>query len=222
MTALAGSSPLTRGKQWRVDASRARARLIPAHAGKTRSRPGLGLSCRAHPRSRGENMFSAPRVQASRGSSPLTRGKPAAPGKIAVIRRLIPAHAGKTRSRRDRATACPAHPRSRGENCAICLVWAADSGSSPLTRGKRCRRLLVGRLRRLIPAHAGKTSRGLSTVRAATAHPRSRGENVGTGSGGTGTRGSSPLTRGKRQRGHDHDYEDGLIPAHAGKTSGRR
>ena len=53
--ALAGSSPLTRGKQQGDYRPMLELRLIPAHAGKTspgrRSRP----CCRAHPRSRGEN-----------------------------------------------------------------------------------------------------------------------------------------------------------------------
>ena len=50
---------------------------------------------------------------------------------------------------------------------------------------------------RLIPAHAGKTSRAAISAFPIRAHPRSRGENAlvlsGTGAGD----GSSPLTRGK-------------------------
>ena len=53
----------------------------------------------------------------------------------------------------------------------------------------------------------------------AGAHPRSRGENL-TGRQGLGKSwGSSPLTRGKRQQGAPLLHPDGLIPAHAGKTS---
>ena len=71
----------------------------------------------------------------------------------------------------------------------------------------------------LIPAHAGKTSFVGMVLTAVWAHPRSRGENI-WGSPTAGTyKGSSPLTRGKRQ-GRDVGHRSpGLIPAHAGKTS---
>ena len=51
-----GSSPLTRGKRHARRDGRRRARLIPAHAGKTQGARGAEVSARAHPRSRGENM----------------------------------------------------------------------------------------------------------------------------------------------------------------------
>ena len=54
----AGSSPLTRGKPRASGASPQGPRLIPAHAGKTRGDvlPIIGYG--AHPRSRGENVWS--------------------------------------------------------------------------------------------------------------------------------------------------------------------
>ena len=91
-------------------------------------------------------------------------------------------------------------------------------GSSPLTRGKPnlpgCRRPCPG----LIPAHAGKTSRGSSRPVCPRAHPRSRGENPCEQCSPRSGTGSSPLTRGKRLRVLDAEGEFGLIPAHAGKT----
>ena len=72
-----------------------------------------------------------------RGSSPLTRGKLAADEGLASHKRLIPAHAGKTRCPRPPASPSAAHPRSRGENFPDRDVATAVSGSSPLTRGKR-------------------------------------------------------------------------------------
>ena len=71
-----GSSPLTRGKPTSLRASRARARLIPAHAGKTSSGIASSPRARAHPRSRGENLASVLMLRSTVGSSPLTRGKP--------------------------------------------------------------------------------------------------------------------------------------------------
>ena len=74
--------------------------------------------------------------------------------------------------------------------------------------------------RGLIPAHAGKTRvRRIGQWRSA-AHPRSRGENPYARIGGDADNGSSPLTRGKRGRGSTVRWSRGLIPAHAGKTSG--
>ena len=75
-------------------------------------------------------------------------------------------------------------------------------GLSPLTRGKQA---------------ASATSGGGLPV-----HPRSRRKNLSTRFVEWLMGGSSPLTRGKRGcRGH-LDYRDGIIPAHAGKTSGSR
>ncbi len=54
------------------------------------------------------------------------------------------------------------------------------------------------------------------------AHPRSRGENVCTQAYKRNHAGSSPLTRGKLRTMVSPASASGLIPAHAGKTSGRR
>ena len=151
-----GSSPLTRGKRFqqrRVEPTRG---LIPAHAGKTRPDPRRRLPVRAHPRSRGENEGGRRRLPPQPGSSPLTRGKPTGRHGRSPKRRLIPAHAGKTRpsghsrmrsrahprsrgkTAGPRATSHPirAHPRSRGENSSRSNVDSSLTGSSPLTRGK--------------------------------------------------------------------------------------
>ena len=70
----------------------------------------------------------------------------------------------------------------------------------------------------LIPAHAGKTPRGPTSGRYSGAHPRSRGENSRRRPAATSIRGSSPLTRGKRLNRFAVFVDQGLIPAHAGKT----
>ena len=91
------------------------------------------------------------------GSSPLTRGKLRSGLGNAASARLIPAHAGKTgRNPRD-GPRCRAHPRSRGENDQPAAVIPDWMGSSPLTRGKRCRERGFADHEGLIPAHAGKT-----------------------------------------------------------------
>ena len=155
------------------------------------------------------------------GSSPLTRGKLLNVPRIGLVRRLIPAHAGKTATRQLRLYMREAHPRSRGENNLFARHNSSSKGSSPLTRGKRTRCGLVCAALRLIPAHAGKTRWSDCPHYVGRAHPRSRGENLVNGALLVPGEGSSPLTRGKpdgtdpaRQRGR-------LIPAHAGKTPAR-
>ena len=74
------------------------------------------------------------------------------------------------------------------------------------------------RQRRLIPAHAGKTTVAALALHGNAAHPRSRGENGRTSLPSSPVNGSSPLTRGKPAQGRDRARNARLIPAHAGKT----
>ena len=161
LTAEDGSSPLTRGKPIEFNTS-----------------PGSGG---AHPRSRGENSHQARRSLRKCGSSPLTRGKPHVVVEVAGFVGLIPAHAGKTQSRTRPSGGPGAHPRSRGENTDEQSARAGDAGSSPLTRGKHCDCPFRIRMRGLIPAHAGKTTRLRRPLLTGWAHPRSRGENSEAG-----------------------------------------
>ena len=113
-----GSSPLTRGKRALRSVQGLQSRLIPAHAGKTVFMIVVVATDTAHPRSRGENpgatheawtkagsspltrgklFITIPSFPPPRGSSPLTRGKRGAFAARHAHRRLIPAHAGKTR-----------------------------------------------------------------------------------------------------------------------------
>ena len=93
-----------------------------------------------------------------------------------------------------------------------------DTGSSPLTRGKR-RVWPEGQPRSgLIPAHAGKTAASIRERTGKRAHPRSRGENRPRRRQVHRRTGSSPLTRGKPLARSQRHLHVGLIPAHAGKT----
>ena len=192
---------------------------IPAHAGKTTPtrRPWCGSS--AHPRSRGENQQRLDLGAESRGSSPLTRGKPRPQSWQKRASRLIPAHAGKTAGVRRADQGDGAHPRSRGENAILLGVPFTTAGSSPLTRGKPSSRCAAPLTVGLIPAHAGKTPQTHPGGRCSQAHPRSRGENVRGKRHLVTDSGSSPLTRGKQTERGDEVYTLRLIPAHAGKTS---
>ena len=71
---------------------------------------------------------------------------------------------------------------------------------------------------RLIPAHAGKTRARTLRSEPCRAHPRSRGENCTYAMKASTLAGSSPLTRGKPFMRLRDIVDQGLIPAHAGKT----
>ena len=174
---FAGSSPLTRGKRAPRTGGSCRGRLIPAHAGKTRTPNRWIVQGSAHPRSRGENPLTVAVMVAMPGSSPLTRGKLCRTLERVSDGGLIPAHAGKTCRTFSTCSSLPAHPRSRGENSPSALPMMREAGSSPLTRGKQQRLDRGSVAPRLIPAHAGKTTRAVTRLRALSAHPRSRGEN---------------------------------------------
>ena len=196
--------------------------LIPAHAGKTLRTESVLSVLRAHPRSRGENHSVLPRLPSADGSSPLTRGKPRGGQRSRRLPGLIPAHAGKTRSSPPRRIRLPAHPRSRGENCSSTPTRRIRTGSSPLTRGKLAGIRAPNAHARLIPAHAGKTSRRRCRRWQVGAHPRSRGENTVWPYPEENEKGSSPLTRGKPPRWRGRPPRVRLIPAHAGKTAAWR
>ena len=146
------------------------------------------------------------------------RGKHRLTVRYPIRRRLIPAHAGKTRCRMRRIRPQPAHPRACGENCTTHRTVFVVVGSSPRMRGKLAAPVLDIFGVRLIPAHAGKTTSQQWERSSQKAHPRACGENV-TGSLMPALRdGSSPRMRGKRDVSFLLPAVKGLIPAHAGKT----
>ena len=193
--------------------------LIPAHAGKTLYR--RAGSCRgwAHPRACGENIHVCQGSGVFRGSSPRMRGKHGPLRSGDMVEGLIPAHAGKTVVALSSRLQRWAHPRACGENRISANFFLPMAGSSPRMRGKR--RPLPRRERRdrLIPAHAGKTSRASSKSWPASAHPRACGENSTRISMYAKTSGSSPRMRGKHEAPVEEAPAEGLIPAHAGKTA---
>ena len=134
---------------------------------------------------------------------------------------IIPAHAGKTFGVSLVKNRIWDHPRSRGENSALRATRVKKEGSSPLTRGKLTIAWVVSRIFGIIPAHAGKTVIGELVNGALGDHPRSRGENPKCCRPCSQRVGSSPLTRGKLDRRCRRPRRPGIIPAHAGKTSGR-
>ena len=133
-------------------------------------------------------------------------------------RGLIPAHAGKTFRALPGQLEGRAHPRACGENAPSQKRYPAGAGSSPRMRGKLITLLLPCRRGRLIPAHAGKTSRRSFKHFWMRAHPRACGENMRQWWDAPQEAGSSPRMRGKLVIPDFYAPAVGLIPAHAGKT----
>ena len=111
----AGSSPLTRGKPATTTRPSKPLGLIPAHAGKTASRPRRPARSTAHPHSRGENLAAEYTETDWAGSSPPTRGKLIQGARSPRGRGLIPTQARKTVGGALCLVVPGAHPRSRRE-----------------------------------------------------------------------------------------------------------
>ena len=196
---VVGSSPLTRGRRTQQPDLVVHAGLIPAHAGSTMTWISPARPPRAHPRSRGVDLWADDGGTTRAGSSPLTRGRRAVGLHDGAGPGLIPAHAGSTRLSRPTTCLRTAHPRSRGVDHLSC----AQSGGGA----------------RLIPAHAGSTSDHRVKGEHFGAHPRSRGVDIKVLSNKSAFEGSSPLTRGRRRTRYIELLRCRLIPAHAGSTS---
>ena len=116
----------------------------------------------------------------------------------------------------------PDHPRACGANSFTPAFNWPSTGSSPRMRGKLicrfCRRCRM----RIIPAHAGQTTRTTSCPARYPDHPRACGANLGKIGSLFGSFGSSPRVRGKRRPRPCPRTPVRIIPAHAGQTSGSR
>ena len=146
------------------------------------------------------------------------RGKPWWPGGIPRHPRIIPAHAGQTRSDYQNGDTQPDHPRACGANARRRDCRRAIYGSSPRMRGKPEHRHPGHGHRRIIPAHAGQTSPHAIMPPRSTDHPRACGANAKQTAEGAALTGSSPRMRGKLTLRRRHDHCERIIPAHAGQT----
>ena len=162
-------------------------------------RPFRWVGCGEHPRARGENYGEFDKQIGEGGTSPRTRGKHPRVLTQLLLKRNIPAHAGKTRSPAVVCSPATEHPRARGENQPTAHPATPATGTSPRTRGK-----------------PKVNSRSLWRV---WEHPRARGENLTTSLPRPKIFGTSPRTRGKLFRGRVPRRAGRNIPAHAGKTT---
>ena len=140
-------------------------------------------------------------------------------GGIPLIVRIIPARAGFT------PPSCwwwgggGDHPRSRGVYTSIISTRSDGCGSSPLARGLPVNNKHAIKPKRIIPARAGFTICGESSVPNGRDHPRSRGVYRPYRHSDDMASGSSPLARGLQCFLDAVVVDRGIIPARAGFTA---
>ena len=113
------------------------------------------------------------------------------------------------------------HPRIRGEHVHVGPPSLAGIGSSPHTRGARCRGAGPAPGPGIIPAYAGSTKTSLPPGSPGSDHPRIRGEHPVKVPPRQRHMLDHPRIRGEH-RGADHpaDARRRIIPAYAGSTVG--
>ena len=217
-----GSSPRERGTDKETQELSQAPRFIPACAGNS-WHGHLSHGCTpVHPRVRGEQGKSIDTTAAVTGSSPRARGTDHPSCRIAFGRRFIPACAGNSSQTKFTSSACPVHPRVRGEQGDVDRRVVAVAGSSPRARGTGGQVLGRAAGGRFIPACAGNSWAPSTTPTAASVHPRVRGEQgtiLNQVSAGTG---SSPRARGTASAPRWPPAETRFIPACAGNSPRRR
>ena len=113
---------------------------------------------------------------------------------------IIPAHAGLTSLQKMPAIPARDHPRACGAHCRQGMSERRAEGSSPRMRGSLKRRELDVNENRIIPAHAGLTSRMHAPSFFDGDHPRACGAHAVKIAFIAGNQGSSPRMRGSLMR----------------------
>ncbi len=150
------------------------------------------------------------------------RGKPHRGNDHRGSHGITPAHAGKTSEKSQKSLFYGDHPRACGENVSAYSSTTRIAGSPPRMRGKRVGKDHEAGLCGITPAHAGKTVSLVALGRLSRDHPRACGENISKDYGMSAKAGSPPRMRGKPRLSRDARADDGITPAHAGKTSPSR
>ena len=132
--------------------------------------------------------------------------------------RITPAGAGKTPSEISIRNFWEDHPRRCGENAPFLRRTVRRPGSPPQVRGKLAAFHAAPAARRITPAGAGKTHRGVLRSCRRKDHPRRCGENEMQIITARVSEGSPPQVRGKPERAFYCPLVLGITPAGAGKT----
>ena len=188
-----------RGTRLRRQARALHDRIIPAHAGNSAARSGPGRTCPDHPRACGELLSRVMSSMSRCGSSPRMRGTRLAGACEGFVNRIIPAHAGNSRSDPTACTSTPDHPRACGELPDTGEPEPSPSGSSPRMRGTQLPPLRFRVGVRIIPAHAGNSRGADAWGQYISDHPRACGELIRLNNLRRPLAGSSPRMRGTHQ-----------------------
>ena len=176
------------------------------------------VSSSDHPRACGE-LCPVPKLRVRYfGSSPRMRGTHPEIRPHEETVRIIPAHAGNSHPARGTDAGRPDHPRACGELVVGPHVRQWGFGSSPRMRGTRLHCCGCKPCLRIIPAHAGNSSRALGCPSRGSDHPRACGELVTVSVLIGHTSGSSPRMRGTPPRRRPYGQRRRIIPAHAGNS----
>ncbi len=212
-----GSSPHTRDKLADLNACTKKDRIIPAYAGQMLKSLRISSGLEDHPRIRGTNLFPAPKVTSTTGSSPHTRDKCTWQEERGALCRIIPAYAGQILISMKGQSQREDHPRIRGTNACFYRVRYSTLGSSPHTRDKSYISYQKDVREGIIPAYAGQIV-PFSVLRPSYQdHPRIRGTNNKTFTQADVDAGSSPHTRDKSRYADNCRHGKGIIPAYAGQ-----
>ena len=145
------------------------------------------------------------------------RGKVIGHIHILPLKRITPAHAGKSLLHRVLFLVSGDHPRTCGEKDDVDSVKGDNEGSPPHMRGKVKRKACYTLMSRITPAHAGKRLRFIFLKTTFTDHPRTCGEKFILLCLCSYHEGSPPHMRGKVCRFRVPALPLRITPAHAGK-----
>ena len=150
--------------------------ITPAHAGKRSASAAAPAGQRDHPRTCGEKAAFHAWLCCMRGSPPHMRGKGPSVVYSVCKERITPAHAGKRSETLNPVAMHRDHPRTCGEKPFHLGGKCCIRGSPPHMRGKDVIVVFHEPLRRITPAHAGKSSHRLARSELGRDHPRTCGE----------------------------------------------
>ena len=220
--ACGGSPPPMRGKVVPVLVLVPVLGITPAHAGKRSEHLSRAAAKKDHPRPCGEKLPTIALIRTCKGSPPPMRGK----GPLCAIksarRRITPAHAGKRSAAQSVLRALQDHPRPCGEKQSASTETKRNIGSPPPMRGKGSTIGIIRTIRRITPAHAGKSIDAFAIYSASGDHPRPCGEKLAKYSFGGSIAGSPPPMRGKAKLKSGFRAILRITPAHAGKSRARK
>ena len=131
---------------------------------------------KVYPRVGGETLGRSSRMSCNLGLSPRGRGNLDASGVWRMYDRSIPAWAGKPPRCPMRRPCRQVYPRVGGETSSYHRVTSPGPGLSPRGRGNRRTGRGDQRVRRSIPAWAGKPASATSARRPRRVYPRVGGE----------------------------------------------